>query len=359
MKELMGRASDGLSLAQGIVHWSPPEEALARTSASHGYSPTDGMTSLRDALKSKISRENGLVRSEIMVTAGANQAFTNLFIALLDAGDKGLLFRPYYFNHLMALQMTNCQAVLAPTTADLLPDLDAARAELAAGVKVVTLVNPGNPTGTMVPRAMLEDLKGMCESHGAWLILDNTYEHFAYDVPHYCLEGDNVVNVFSFSKAYGMMGWRIGYIAYPPALAQDLQKMQDTIIISPPTFSQSLALQVLRTCDRAWVETRVRALDEQKRLVRCALVDALGEDAVKGGNGAIYLMAKLGSGLDDVHVAEALISEFGVAVIPGSACGAPGFIRVCYANLPLDSCREAARRLNVGLRALRGTPPTS
>ena len=94
-------------------------------------------------------------------------------------------------------------------------------------LKMVTLVNPGNPTGVMIPRATIEQISSLCEKHGVWLVLDNTYEHFAYDgcPPHACLEGDHIINVFSFSKAYGMMGWRVGYLAYPPRLGPELFKV--------------------------------------------------------------------------------------------------------------------------------------
>ena len=216
-----------------------------------------------------------------MVTAGANQAYTNVVLALLDAGDAAVLYRPYYFNHLMALQMTGSAAevLLPPSTPDMQPDIAELRKEIearkAAGrapIKLVTLVNPGNPTGVMIPRATLEEFSALCAEHSIWLVLDNTYEHFAYagETPHACLEGPHVVNVFSFSKAYGMMGWRVGYAAYPAALGPQLLKTQDTVVICPAVASQKLALGALAP-GRGWVEQRVAGLAEQKALVLEAL----------------------------------------------------------------------------------------
>ena len=259
MQQMLRGKKDVLSLAQGIVHWPPPETALAAGRAAMMepdtslYGPDDGLLSLRDALKAKLAAENGIHNSDVMVTAGANQAYTNVVLTLMDAGDAALLFRPYYFNHLMALQMTGSaeQLVLPPSLDDLQPDLAALQAEFeqrAADpskppLRLVTLVNPGNPTGVMIPKATLEAASALCARHSCWLVVDNTYEHFAYaDGPvHECIEADHVLNVFSFSKAFGMMGWRVGYVAFPPRLGPELFKVQDTIASAPQRHTQPLA----------------------------------------------------------------------------------------------------------------------
>ena len=260
MQQMLRGKTDVLSLAQGIVHWPPPAAALdaARDAVglpqTNAYCADDGLPELRDALKARLAAEKGLVASEVMVTAGANQGYTNLVLSLLDAGDTAVLFRPYYFNHLMALQMTGSEIVTPASTPDLQPDLAALEAEIAARaadgrrpIRMLTLVNPGNPTGVMIPQATVEAASALCAAHGIWLVMDNTYEHFAYDgrPPHACVEGDHVINVFSFSKAFGMMGWRVGYLAFPPALVGELFKAQDTIVICPTVVSQRAALGAL------------------------------------------------------------------------------------------------------------------
>ena len=136
MQQMLRGKSDVFSLAQGIVHWAPPD---------------DGLPALREALKAKLKAENGIRHSEVMVTAGANQAYTNVVLTLMDATDAAMLFRPYYFNHLMALQMTGSAAevILPPSTADLLPDIEQLRAELTAraadGRRQVRDAAPGQP----------------------------------------------------------------------------------------------------------------------------------------------------------------------------------------------------------------------
>ena len=299
--------------------------------------------------------------TRVMVTAGANQAYTNMVLTLLDAGDAAALFAPYYFNHLMALQMTGSHGdvVIAPSTASLQPDVGALRAEMAARkadgraqVTLVTIANPGNPTGVMVPAETLQAASELCAEYGAWLVLDNCYEAFAYpgEAPHVCIEGEHIINLFSFSKAFGMMGWRVGYAAFPQGLAPQLLKAQDTIVICPSTMSQKVALAALQP-GTAWVRERVDGLAEQKAIVLSALHSVLpAESARRLGR---HLLFKLPEGVsDDLGAIKWFAAKHGVALIPGSACGLPGFFRVCYANLPLEKTREAAARLEAGLKEL-------
>lgn len=359
--------SDVISLGQGIVHWLPPESVLqaaekqTQNPECSGYGIDDGKAELRAALVEKVKKENNLVDSSIMVTAGANQAFVNVVLTVCDPGDSVVMFRPYYFNHQMAFQMTGIRDIVyGPCNPDTLhPDvawLEETLSSTSSRVpKVVVITNPNNPTGTFVPRALLQRIYDACKKAGTWLILDNTYEYFMYGGrEHVCFEGDHVMNIFSFSKAYGMMGWRVGYIAYPNAvqgLGGALIKAQDTIPICANLVGQYAALAALEE-GREWVQTKVDTLMENLRLAFDAL-SPLGKGSVKGGEGAIYLWAKLPEGCEDDRAAVSwLIEKFGVAVIPGSASGCPGHIRVSFANLPKEKYEVAAKRLKRGLTEL-------
>lgn len=355
------RGKDVASLAQGIVHWLPPAEALEAAqravcgdASCHGYGADAGLEELRCALKRTLAEEKGLRDVEVMVTSGCNQAFTNVALTLLDSGDRAVVFRPYYFNHLMQLRMLGVEAALPEMTSALVPDLEAARRELEAGAKAVILVNPGNPTGTMIPEPLLRDLADACAEHGAWLVVDNTYELFSYDAgaPHVCVSGPHVVNLFSFSKAYGMMGWRVGYIAHHPSLGDELLKAQDTVAICPAIASQKIALAALEG-RKTFVADRIRGLVAHQKPALLSALEPLGPNAVYGGDGAIYLLVKLPNhARDDARVVEWLVNNHGIATIPGSACGFPGFIRVCYANLPPPEYAAACARLRRACEAL-------
>lgn len=284
-------------------------------------------------------------------------------VALLDAEDGAVLFAPFYFNHMMALQMTGGAANVStgPLGSDSLPDTDWLEKRLtmpaseAPRVKMVTVVNPCNPTGVMIPKKKLEHISALCAKHGAVLAMDNTYEYFSYEheghLPHLCVSGPHVVNIFSFSKAYGMMGWRMGYLAYPTSLHDELMKVQDTITICPGVVNQKAALAALGA-GRDWVRERVQGLSANRKAVIGAIEAALGKDSISGGSGAIYLLVKLPVE-DDLRAVEWLNDKHKVCVIPGSACGAPGIVRVCYANLAPDLCKVASERLQAGLAELK------
>jgi aspartate/methionine/tyrosine aminotransferase len=381
------------SLAQGIVFWTPPPAALADAMAFAAASPERvsaycedaGLPALRAALRDKLAHENGLSSSTVMVTAGANQAFTNVVLSLCDSGDRVALFAPYYFNHKMALQMTGCKIVNgARDPATMLPSaawVEQTLADPSTSLKMVVVTNPCNPSGVVVPKRALERIAVACARAGCWLVLDNTYEYFVYgEHRHHAIEAPHVINIFSFSKAYGMMGWRMGYIAFQDvhqhqevvivgdggeggggetttttttwSLQAELLKVQDTIPICPTILSQHVAMGALRA-GRAWVDTKLGAVVENQQMIRAALVGALGEENVKGGQGAIYLFAKLPVA-DDVAFVRALAADHGIVVIPGTSCGAPGHIRVSYANLRPEACKTAAARLREGLAVLVG-----
>eukprot|EP00300_Choanocystis_sp_HF-7_P005425 c14077_g1_i1.p1 GENE.c14077_g1_i1~~c14077_g1_i1.p1 ORF type:complete len:343 (+),score=71.70 c14077_g1_i1:1081-2109(+) len=337
----------------------------------------------------------------------------------------------------MAIQMLSCVPVVGHTTPDLLPDMDWLRIHVS-DLRMVVLCNPGNPSGTIIPESILNVASELCRSARTWLVVDNTYEYFVYpgtpaptvssfspisspppnpshvhhgngnqlagqdpnplsptnqstlsqsslepaESVHYCCEGNHVINLFSFSKAYGMMGWRVGYIAYPfahPNLAAQLLKVQDTIPICASALSQRVALGALRS-GRDWVMKHVNQLALQRELILDA-VSVLGPDSVVGRkNGAIYFMVKLPRVVPSGEAAQAskndmdsdgdeidempddgafvkwLANAHGVCVIPGHACGFPGYFRVSYANLPVDRYAQAAQRLKTALQQVVSNP---
>ncbi|PNW88952.1 hypothetical protein CHLRE_01g051800v5 [Chlamydomonas reinhardtii] len=401
-RKLMASRKDAMSLAQGIVHWGPPPVALQQLAtrlatepaAVSGYVPNEGLPALRAALRTKLVERNKLHHYDVIVTPGCNQAFLNALIALCDDNDRVALFRPYYFDHLMAIQMTGGSERLVIGECDpdtMRPSLAWLERELAgpSPPKMVVLVNPCNPTGVLLSRAELDAFSAACAAAGCWLVLDNTYEDFVFAEggEHYCPSGPQVVHLFSMSKAYGMMGWRIGYVAFPDyahtnpdvpgeappssssssssngsgqqpltapgALAMAQLKVQDAVCICAPAPSQALALEALGAEGRQYVDALIAPLKANRDLLRAALAPL--EPHVAGGEGAIYLWARLPLGRgceDDRAVVTWLVQQAGVCVIPGSACGMPGYIRCSYANLPPAQFPAAVSRLRAGLEHL-------
>lgn len=368
-KRLVMNSPGTMSLAQGIVHWAPPEAALEKAKSQimdnpvvHGYGPDEGMPELREKLREKLQRENGLEDYDVHVTCGAQQAFANLVLTILDPEDEAVLFVPYYFNHLMMIQMAGGAESIrfgpyVPETYH--PDLDWLETVLSSDKppKMVVLVNPNNPTGVVMSKEELDRAVSLCAKANAWLVVDNTYEHFVYDgKSHVCPQGKHVVHIFSFSKAFGMMGWRQGYIAFhkdaPGGLGTELLKVQDTVPICANQLGQLLSIGALEA-GRGWVGERVEALEKNRSRIHKAL-ECLGEENIAPSDGAIYKWCKLPPGCeDDDRVVEWLVNKHKVCVIPGSSCGCPGHIRVAFANLGEKDCDVAAGRLEKGLKELK------
>ena len=377
MRRLLQAREDGdvVSLAQGVVSWAPPECALVaaeqnvRASFASSYGNDDGDEELREAIRKKLDERNQLPYDDtyVMVTAGANQAFFNCAVALADSQSKAVLFAPYYFNHLMALQMTGVETVIGPSRLDDgsgAPDVQwlADTFKNHDDVRMVVLCNPCNPTGVVYDFDTLQAVSNLCKENGAWLVVDNTYEDFlyadgAFEAGHKCLADQHVVNIFSMSNGYGMMGWRVGYIAASMkdggALSEELLKVQDTCPICANRLAQRAALAALtdKSAGPSWVRSNVEEVTRPNQQKVLAAVRAGGAPNVVGGAGAIYLMVNIPGSQDDMEFVKFMIKEYGVAVIPGVAHGMPGWIRVAYANVNAEICDEACRRLEAGMKA--------
>ncbi|KAJ1433891.1 Pyridoxal phosphate-dependent transferase, major domain [Sesbania bispinosa] len=193
--------------------------------------------------------------------------------------------------------------------------------------KLVTIVNPGNPTGTYIPEPLLKRISDLCKNAGSWLVVDNTYD----------IWND------------GMAGW-ISYPSKVEGFAAQLLKVQDNIPICASILSQYLALYSLEMGPQ-WVVDRVNSLVKNREIILEALC-SLGEGSVKGGEGAIYLWAKLpeGNAFDDFEVVLWLAKRHGVAVILGSACGCAGNLRISFGGLLENDCRTAAEKTEEWLK---------
>lgn len=375
-----------LSLAQGVVYWTPSQavtDAMVNaiqdpSSALHSYAPDEGLPELVSEIKLKLKRENNLPSKgssednvQVIVTPGANAAYMNCVLTLLSENDLSVVFKPYYFNHVMAIQMTRGDEALlvGPIDDTGCPSVSWLKSQLEEKgglIKMITITNPGNPTGVSLPTSKLQEIIDLCRDYGVWVVLDNTYEHFdhsrenSFEVKNddgssmsgfHCFSDEHVINIFSFSKGYAMAGYRVGYVVVNTCgeegknAYEQMVKVQDTIPICTSRISQKAALGALKE-GRPWVEKKVKSLDESRE----AIIDALTPlEKTIGGSGAMYFMAKLPPNVCDMDLAEKLVERYGIAIIPGKFCGLPGWIRVCYSNLSMEECKVAAARLKNGL----------
>ena len=359
-----------ISMGQGVVSYPPPAEALeaarafGKTATEHRYGPVEGLTVLRDALREKVTRENGILvepASRIVVTAGSNMGFINALLAIADPGDEIILPTPFYFNHEMAVVMANCTPVLVPTTATNQLDLDAIRKAFTPKTRAVVTVSPNNPTGAVYPESDLRTLNGWCRERGVFHISDEAYEYFTYgSARHFSpgsIEGaaDHTISLFSFSKGYGMASWRVGYMVLPARLWDAVNKIQDTVLVCPPHISQQAALAAVKI-GKPYAQPGVQALSRLRDIVRRELTRADVPCDTPAADGAFYFFVRVRASIDPLHLVERLVREHKVVVMPGVAFGATNgcYLRVSYGTLDERTAAEGLGRLTNGLRDIVG-----
>jgi aspartate/methionine/tyrosine aminotransferase len=355
-----------ISLGQGVVHYGPPEAALAAipeflaTVPHHQYIPDAGLPELRGAFERKLRAENGIEAPfdrTIYVTAGANQAFLNAVLAICDPGDEVILLSPYYFNHEMAVTLASAVPVPVPVDGRLQPDLPAIAAAITERTRAIVTVSPNNPTGAVYPRETLTAIHKLCAERGVYHVSDEAYEYFTYgDTRHFSpgsLGGEHVISLYSLSKAYGMASWRVGFLVAPEHLHRDLMKIQDTVVVSGPAVSQFVGLRAMRE-GRGYCAAHLRSLAtvREEILARIAAVPDLLE--VPPATGAFYLFAKVNTGMSAIALSERLVREHRVAVIPGETFGVTRgcWLRIAYGSLREETVVEGIDRLVTGLRSI-------
>jgi aspartate/methionine/tyrosine aminotransferase len=357
-----------ISLGQGVVHYGPPREALdvAREALSdprtHGYGDVSGLPSLVRAIERKLASDNGIQverGSRVMVTAGGNMAFVHAVLAITEPGDEVILPVPFYFNHEMAIQMAGCTAVRVPTDAQYQLDVRAIRAAITSRTRAVVTISPNNPTGVVFPRASLHAVNALCAERGLYHLSDEAYEYFTYDdVPHVSpgsFDGAerHTISLHSLSKSYGMAGWRIGYLVYPERLADALAKVQDTVLICPTVIAQETAAAAL-SVGPAYPRQYLASLSAVRDIVLRELRSLEPLCTVPIAEGAFYCFLRVNRHVDPMQIAERLIREHKVAVVPGVAFGMTDgcYFRVAYGALEKDTVAEGIGRLVQGLSAL-------
>jgi aspartate/methionine/tyrosine aminotransferase len=356
-----------ISLGQGVVHYGPPQAALAQiheflAAQNHKYQPVDGIGQLRELLTAKLSRENGIEVDEhnaLVVTAAGNMAFFNAVAAIADPGDEVILPTPYYFNHEMAITLLSCRPVLVPSRDDYQLDVAAIADRITERTRAIVTVSPNNPTGAVYSRQELAEVNALCRARGLYHIHDEAYEYFVFDgAEHFSPASlpntaDYTISLFSFSKAYGFASWRIGYMVLPARLLTDVKKVQDTIVICPPVISQYAAVGTLQA-GREWCRKQIEQFVPVRAEVRRQLDTIRDICTAPASQGALYYLLRIHTPLDPLVVAERLIREHGVAVIPGNTFGIERgcYLRMSFGGLEAESVAEGTGRLVRGLRAI-------
>ncbi|MEQ1727439.1 MAG: pyridoxal phosphate-dependent aminotransferase [Vicinamibacterales bacterium] len=360
-----------ISLGQGVVHYGPPQaavdavrDALVSPDASrllHGYGDGSGYAPLLQAITAKLQAENGIdvaQGSRVMVTAGANMAFMHAVLAITAPGDEVILPVPFYFNHEMAVEMAGCRVVRVATDERYQLRVDAIEAAITPRTRAVVTISPNNPSGAVLSEESLRAVNRLCAERGLYHLSDEPYEYFTYGVPHTSPgalpdASAHTISMFSLSKAFGFAGWRIGYVVYPAALFSAMMKSQDTILINPTMAAQIGAEAALRV-GRSYADPYVRELASIRDIVFSELNALAPLARVPAADGAFYALMKVETNQAPLVLAERLIREHKVAVIPGDAFGMTDgcYFRVAFGALQKATVAEGVGRLVAGLRVI-------
>jgi aspartate aminotransferase len=337
--------------------------AAAKDPRYHRYTPVAGLPELREAIAEKTLRDTGyrVSPSQVLVTNGGKQAVYNTFAALLDPGDEVLLVAPYWTTYPEAIRLAGGVPVpvLTDDTTGYLASVEQLAAACTERTKVLLFVSPSNPSGAVYSPEQVAAVGRWAAERGLWVVTDEIYEHLVYDgrqnasiatvTPEL---GDRVVVLNGVAKTYAMTGWRVGWLIGPADLVRAATNLQSHATSNVANVSQAAAVAAL-TGDLSAVATMRAAFDRRRRTMVRMLSEIDGVRCPEPG-GAFYAYPQvkglLGRPLrgrtatDTVELAELILEEAEVAVVPGEAFGTPGYLRLSYA-LGDDDLAEGVGRI--------------
>ena len=297
--------------------------AAAQAALDHdtiGYTEALGLPALRQAIAGYYQRTQNVQVDPhcVAITTGSSGAFLLAFAAAFDPGDKVVLAAPGYPAYRNILQAMNIQVVEVPVGPESHWQIQAETLEaLTEKVDGVIIANPANPTGSMVSAGQLQAVADWCEAHQVRLISDEIYHGIHFGAPAATAFGmsPHGVIINSFSKYFGMTGWRIGWMLVPPDLARAVECLQQNMFISAPTLSQLAALAAFDCLPE--LDRRVARYGENRRILLTGLT-SLGFDRLAPSDGAFYIYADIArlTGNSPDFCAR-LLADTGIAATPG------------------------------------------
>jgi aspartate aminotransferase len=368
--ELRAQGKDIIGLGAGEPDFDTPKhikdaaiEALDKGFTK--YTAVDGTPSLKKAIIDKFQRDNGLSYqpNQILVSCGGKQSFFNMALALLNAGDEVVIPAPYWVSYPDMVRIAEGTPVIVETEQSNRFKMTATQLEAAITpkTKLVVLNSPSNPSGVAYTEAELKELAAVLLKFPNVLIAsDDMYEHILWakggfhNIVTVCPElYDRTVVMNGVSKAYSMTGWRIGYIGGPEVLVKAMKKIQSQSTSNPTSISQYAAEAALNGSQEC-IQEMLSAFKVRHDYLIKALNELPGVECIES-DGTFYAFpsfkgAMKAAGCEtDVEFAEKMLMEAEIALVPGSAFGTPGHMRLSYAT-SMENLETAISRLAKALR---------
>ena len=365
-KQLKAQGVQIVSMGSGEPDFDTPVNIQKAATQAIGagetrYTAVDGTPKLKKAICEKFKRENGLEYSdnEVMVSSGGKQVFYNLCQAILSKGDEVIIPTPYWVSYPDIAILADATPVFIEAGLDQEFKITSEQLEssINANTKLFVLNSPSNPTGAVYTKSEIESLGAVLERHPhVNVISDDIYEHIRWEDDEFVNIAmacpnlkDRTIILNGVSKAYAMTGWRIGYAAGPEDIIKAMKKIQGQSTSNPSSISQAAALEAI-SGDQSFINMMVEAFERRHNF----LVDSL--NAIDGiecpqSRGAFYsfprvqgLIDRLGL-KDDVEFSTYCLDKISLALVPGSAFGAPGYVRLSFAT-SMDNLKLAIERLS-------------
>jgi aspartate aminotransferase len=316
----------------------------------HKYTPAAGLPELREAIAAKTARDSGLVlpASQVLVTNGGKHAVYQAFATLLDPGDEVLLPTPYWTSYPESIALAGGVPVLVHTdeTSGYLASIEQLEAHLSDRTKLLLFVSPSNPTGAVYPPEQVAEIGRWAAERGIWVVTDEIYEHLVYgdarfvSMPVVAPEiADRCVVLNGVAKTYAMTGWRVGWMAGPADVIKAAINLQSHATSNVCNVAQAAALTAV-SGDLSAV-ARMRSAFDRRRQVMTAMLNEVPGVVCPLPEGAFYCYPSVKGVLGKEiagqrpttsgQLAELLLDEADVAVVPGEAFGTDGYFRLSCA----------------------------
>jgi aspartate aminotransferase len=368
-KALKAAGRDVIGFGAGEPDFPTPDPIVQAAIAAcsdpvmHHYTPAGGLPALRQAVADKTQRDSGyhVNAAQVLITNGGKQAVYEAFATLLDPGDEVLLPAPYWTTYPEAIRLAGGRPVVVDTdtASGYLATVDQLEAARTDRSKILLFCSPSNPTGAVYPPEMVAAIGRWAVEHGLWVVTDEIYEHLLYDgatapsmpvaVPELA---DRCVVLNGVAKTYAMTGWRVGWMIGPTDVVAGATNLQSHATSNVSNVAQAAALAAVKGDLSA--AAAMRAAFDARRTTMVRMLNEIPGVECPTPLGAFYcfpsVQAILGRPLrartpvTSAELAELVLDEVEVAVVPGEAFGAPGCFRLSYA-LGEDDLVEGVGRL--------------
>src|SRR5512137_1055640 len=352
-KQMQRDGIDVISMSIGEPDFATPQhitdaciDALRR-GETH-YSPSNGIPELLSAISDKIIEENHFpcTPHQVIVTCGAKDAIYEAMEAVLNPGDETIILTPAWVSYEPCVHIAGGKVVKHAVNPKNFQLDDSLLERVNAKTKMIVVNSPSNPSGAVFDKKSMQLVADLCEDHDIYAMSDEIYEKMVYSKKHLSLAAisdmaQRTITINGFSKAYAMTGWRLGYAVAPVEIIREMSKVQQHSISQATTFAMWGGVAALKG-GQSCVEEMRKEFDKRRRYVISEL-NLMGYETAPA-DGAFYAFVKVAG--DDMDVASRWLEKGHVAVTPGSAFYAPGWIRLSYAT-SIERLKEAMGRIRM------------